>query len=107
MSTLQPLSGVIRTLSRHRRMAESDPKADIRFRMLLRRKTILWPAIPCCNLKIDIRLVLISGDAMRRRDFSVQVCQLINAPNSCSITSPAVASTGFDRHSPRNYAFGK
>ena len=88
-------------------MAESDPKADIRFRMLLRRKTILWPAIPCCNLKIDIRLVLISGDAMRRRDFSVQVCQLINAPNSCSITSPAVASTGFDRHSPRNYAFGK
>jgi hypothetical protein len=75
--------------------------------MLLRRKTILWPAIPCCNLKIDIRLVLISGDAMRRRDFSVQVCQLINAPNSCSITSPAVARTGFDRHSPRNYAFGK
>jgi hypothetical protein len=51
--------------------------------MLLRRKTILWPAIPCCNLKIDIRLVLISGDAMRRRDFNVQVCQLINAPNSC------------------------
>jgi hypothetical protein len=37
----------------------------------------------------------------------VQVCQLINAQNSCSITSPAVASTGFDRHSPRNYAFGK
>jgi hypothetical protein len=60
-----------------------------------------------CNLKIDIRLVLISGDAMRRRDFSVQVCQLINAPNNCSITSPAVASSGFDRHSPRNYAFGK
>jgi hypothetical protein len=29
--------------------------------MLLRRKTILWPAIPCCNLKIDIRLFLISG----------------------------------------------
>ena len=49
--------------------------------MLLRRKTILWPAIPCCK-KIDIRLVLISGDAMRRRDFSVQACQLINAPNS-------------------------
>jgi hypothetical protein len=44
---------------------------------------------------------------MRRRDFSVQVCQLINAPNSCSITSPAVTNTGFDRHSPRNYAFGK
>jgi len=47
-------------------------QSDIRFRMLLRRKTILWPAIPCCNLKIDIRLVLISEDAMRRRDFSVQ-----------------------------------
>jgi hypothetical protein len=27
--------------------------------------------------------------------------------HKATITSPAVASTGFDRHSPRNYAFGK
>jgi hypothetical protein len=31
----------------------------------------------------------------------------LNVPDSCSITSLTIASTGFDRHSPRNYAFEK